>query len=286
MSERFLGHERLEFDSGQKQTLRNIGEKALRISERDYCSGHPLFRGGRIMKLGYNNRLHNEMVGDDAVRVGAKVGFSSSEQDLLRATGRAHDVVQRNLIMGRPRGLDEKESAEWMEAEIIKANLFDSAVAKLAGKAILATEPRFDSAGHLRGKVVGQKGDVFSYDSKWEEKFVKSVTSADFGNIYTPMGPYFGYLLFAQRQGVEPGKVPSMKDFPNFADKQEEFFSGFKFPLKEAEKVLTSHKRQVIKFSRFVNKEVKKGNLHDWGTVIDLSKRFMKTPNMNLKDVV
>lgn len=280
MRERFVERGDIEFDKKQTADVRDIGKEALRISRRDYCSGFPNFSGGRIQKLAYNNALHNEMVGDDAEKVGSELGFSSSERTLLRVTGRIHDLRQNGIIRG-VRGIDERESAEWAERRLLERGNLPAPIAKLAGKAILGTEPLFDARGPIHGKVIGQKAQNFEYDSKFEEQFVKSVASADLGVLYTPMGPYLSHMLYLQRQGLEPGDIPNLADLASFQQNQVGFLQGYRYPLKEAG-VLATHKKQVIRYVEFLNKRIQAGDIPTWDELIGRDLAFMKNPNAKL----
>ena len=279
MSER-LTPSTIEFDKKQTVDVRKIGENALRISEQNYCSGYPQFRGGRKKKLAYNNALHNEMVGDDAAKVGNKLGFSSSVQTLLRTAGQSHDLIQDSIIRG-VRGPDEAESAEWLMEQLMERGNLPAPIAKLAGKAILGTEPVFNAGGPIHGKVIGQKAQAFEYESKFEEQFVKSVAAADLGAIYTPMGPYLGHMLYVQRQGIEPSQTPDLADFLIFQQNQAGFLHSYQYPLKEAG-VLATHRRQVLNYVDFINGQIQKGNVPVWEDLLKRDLAFAKNPNMKL----
>ncbi|HEU5122133.1 MAG TPA: hypothetical protein VFT59_04760 [Candidatus Saccharimonadales bacterium] len=273
MSERITSGS-FEFDQNQVVAMREIGQQALGISEDHFCSGFPDFRGGRIRRLGHNNARHNYQVGNHAVLVMAEVGLDSSEQETGRTTGYTHDLVQ---LKGR--GTDERESAEWIEEQIINRGIFPSAVAKLASKAIIGTEPLFDEDGPIHGRVIGQTAQFLDYDSKREELFVKSVASADLGELYTPFGPYASHMLYLQRQGRDISDTPDMGDLINFQGKQTIFLDTYRYPIPEAEGVLATHRRQVQNYANFVYQQLREERLESWEQLIQQDLQFMHNPD-------
>lgn len=279
MSER-LGLGSIEFDKKKTGSLREIGAKALDIATDRYCSGYPGYAGGKVKKLGYNNALHGRMVGEDGGKVVSRLGLPSSLVRLAEATGNAHDVVQDNILRG-VRGVDEAESAAWMEERLVKAG-FEDVVVKLGGKAILGTEPRFDGGGPVHGKIIGQKADVFTYNSREEEKFVKGIASADLGRIYTPIGPFLSHMLYQQRQGKSVSQTPDMDDFLDFQSNQVGFVQNYRYPLREAEGVLATHRRLVTKYTDFVYKQAQDGGIESWKQLVEQDLAFMRNPNMKL----
>lgn len=280
MSER-LGLGSIEFDKKKTGALREIGARALSIATDRYCSGYPNYTGGTVRKLGFNNALHGRMVGEDGGKIASRVGLSPSLVRLAEATGNAHDIVQDNLLLRNIRGIDEAESAAWMEEQLMKAG-FESVVARLGSKAILGTEPRFDGGGPIRGKIIGQKADVFTYDSREEEKFVKGIAAADLGRIYTPIGPFLAHMIYQQRQGKSANQVPDMSDFLNFQTNQTEFIQSYRYPLRDAEGVLATHRRQVTSYTNFVYKQAKEGQIESWKQLVEQDLAFMRNPNRKL----
>ena len=258
----------IEFDKKQTVDVRKIGENALRISEQNYCSGYPDFKGGRIRKLAYHNARHNRTVGDKAEQVAAAVGLSSSEQSLAKAAGYAHDLVQ---LKGR--GNDERESAEWMERQLREKGL-PARAAAMAYKAIWGTLPIFEA-----GQLVDQTANRQEYDSVHDELFAKSVASADLGHLFTPEGPYLSHLLYAQIQGVEPHEAPSMADMGAFLRDHQLLMNRYKYPLKEAEKLLATHKLQVVRYIDDLSERMSSGSIESWGELIERDLAFMKNPN-------
>lgn len=270
MSER-LTPSAIEFDKKQAADVRKIGENALRISEQNYCSGFPDFRGGRVRKLLYHNARHNRSVGDDAAHVAARVGLSSSEAELAKAAGYAHDIVQ---LGGR--GKDERESAEWIERELREKGL-PKEVASMAYKAIWGTLPLFEN-----GRIVGQTASVQEYSSKREELVAKSVASGDLGRLYVPEGPYLGHLLYAQLQGAQPGQAPDIAGLNEFAQNQLRLLETYTYPLKEANGVLATHRRQVLRYTGHVAQQLDGGKIESWGELVERDQAFMENPNMRL----
>lgn len=265
----------IELGPKKIEVVRHIGERALEISEAHFCSGFPEFRGGSIRKLAYNNAKHNKAVGDDGSRMGEYLGMSRAEQELLRTAGYAHDLVQ---LKGR--GTDERESAEWVEKNLRDGGI-EPAAAKLAGLAILGTLPVFENNDY-HGRIIDQTANRMEFDSKHDELFVKSIASADLGVLYTPMGPLSGHLLFAQRQGVEPGQTPDLKDLVTFHENQLKFLTNYRYPLAEAHEVLATHQSEVLAFNEYLLARLKNGDITTWDEILELDKTFMQNPDMCL----
>lgn len=261
----------IEFDKKQTADVRKIGEYALRISEQNYCSGYPDFRGGEIRKLLYHNARHNRTVGDYAIRMAMKVELSSSEGELAKASGYAHDIVQ---LGGR--GKDERESAEWIEGQLLEKGL-PKEVAVSAYKAIWGTLPIFEN-----GLLIDQTANRQEYDSKRDELLAKSVASADLGHLFTPEGLYLSHLLYAQIQGALPGETPDLANLEAFAKGHVEFISSYAYPLKEAEAVLATHKKQVMRFAGHIADKLESGDIASWDELLERDRAFMNNPDMEL----
>ena len=274
MSER-LASGSIELGPKKIGTIRLIGERALEISEAHFCSGFPEFRGGSIKKLAYNNAKHNKAVGDGASHLGEYLGFSRYERELLRTAGYAHDLEQ---LKGR--GTDERESAEWVEKQLRDGGI-EPAAAKLAGLAILGTLPVFENNDY-HGRVIDQTANRMGFDSRHDELFVKSIASADLGELYTPVGPLNGHLLYMQRQGVEPGNEPDMGSLTDFHENQLRFLVNYRYPIAEANEVLATHQTEVIRYNEYFLQRLKDGELTTWEEILELDKTFMYNPDMHL----
>lgn len=275
MSERLTSG---SFELGPKniEVVRLVGSHALEISEVNYCSGFPEFRGGAIKSLVYHNARHNRTVGDGAVRLGERLGLTPSELELARTAGYAHDLVQ---LKGR--GNDERESAEWVEKQLRDGGI-EPAAAKLAGLAIIGTLPLFENNDY-NGRVIGQTANQMEFDSRRDEIFVKSVAAADLGELYTPMGPLNGHLLYAQRQNAMPEDTPDMAELTAFQETQVKFLNHYYYPLAEANEVLATHRPQVIRYAEYVLERLKDGSLTAWDEVMAMDKAFLANPDMQLR---
>ena len=274
MSERMTSGS-FEFDQEQVVSVRELGQRALAISEERYCSGFPEYEGGAQMKLGFNNALHNSNVGEGAMLVGERLGLTPSEQELARLAGRSHDIVQ---LTGR--GNDERSSAEWIEAQLRKRD-FPIAAAKLAGLAILGTLPVFEN-GDPHGKVIGQMGNHMTFDSKRDERFVKSVISADLGDVYKPIGPHMSHMLYLQYQGLNADEIPNMDGILEFQKKQTSFLEDYSYPVAEAEDVLATHRSQVMAYTYYLYEQLEAGKIETWDEIKALDTAFLRNPNMQL----
>ncbi len=262
-----------ELDRDQVDILRGIGQQALAISEENYCSGFPHFRGGKIRKLGHNNARHNFIVGRDSAQVGGAIGFDSTSREALQTAGHAHDVVQ---LKGR--GMDERESAEWV-VEQLRNRGFPETISKLTGAAIMGTLPIFNS----NGEIVDQAANQMDFDSRYEEAFVKTVATADLGEIHTPMGPYSGHQVYKQLRGLEPDQPLPMDGLMEFQESQLRLVTGHRYLIPEGESVLATHRTQVIKYSEYIAEQLREGKIESGDRVTALDMAFMRNPDMQLK---
>lgn len=266
MSERLRNT--IDYEDDVCRNVREVGVRALALAQNRYCSGFPLYQGGQIQKLGYNNARHDFMVGNDSARLGEAVGFGATEQTLLRTTGYAHDLVQ---LTGR--GNDERASAEWIEKQLRDSTALPPVMATMASRAILATEPLFKN-----GAVAGQRVDEMEFDSRHEERFARTVVASDLGELYTPMGPYLSRQLYMQRQGVAPHEAPDTADFTDFHTRQIGFLESYHYTLPEAEGVLASHRREVITYAHALYEQLQRGDITSWQQLLAQDLAFMHNP--------
>jgi hypothetical protein len=264
MSER-LAFSPLEYGQKKVEIVREVGQTALTIVNNRYGSGYPDFCAGET-SLGNHNGHHGFKVGDDTARLIEARGFDEFTVELGRATGNAHDIVQ-----GKGRGVDEGESAKWMENELRKGA--SSFAAKLAGAAILGTQPLFDKDG-----VSDQMVNQMEFDSRFAEIFAQALASGDFGELYTPLSPLLAHNLYSEMQGTD-----AMDDFREFSRKQVVLLNRYHYPLgKQAEDMLATHKSQVIRYMEFVYDQCVKGNIESLDQILHQDEKFARDPNMRL----
>ncbi len=270
MSERLASS---PFEYGQKQikVVQEVGHTALAIVNNAYGTGFPDFCAGEL-SLGNHNGHHGFSVGEDTARLNEAEGFNSFGIELGRSTGNAHDLVQK-----KGRGIDEGESAEWAEENLRRRGISPVA-AKLAGAAILGTQPLFDQDG-----LSDQTVNHMEFDSKFAEVFAKSVASADLGELFTPLGPLLAHKLYGEIQGVGALDTPEIDGLTEFSRKQVVLNNRYQYPLgSRAEKLFATHKAQVMRYMEFVYDQCLRGDLESWDQLMAQDEAFRCNPDMKL----
>lgn len=253
------------------EIVQDVGQKALSLMVQRYGTGFPNFCAGEQW-LGNHNGHHARAVGDGSARLNEALGFEKLDVELGRMTGYSHDLVQ-----GKGRGTDERESAEWAEAELRERGL-PTVKAKLSALAILGTLPTFDQDG-----LSGQTVNDMEFDSRFIEQFAKSVASADLGTLFTPVGPLDAHKLYGEIQGVSALEAPNMDDMAEFLRKQVVLVNRYEYPLGAlAEKVLASHKLQVVRYVEHVYAQVLRGDIETWDQLMAQDMAFYHNPDMRL----
>ena len=263
MSERISSWQNLE--RKHEVAADQIGSRALKLVDARYGSGYPLWKGGRH-ELAYHNGYHSRMVGASAVKACMHYGMTRSELSLARAIGYSHDVVQ---LKGR--GRDERESAEWFEAQLEKACIFPESARGIGGLAIRGTQPTF-----ARGIVTGQFATKQEYPSKKAEQFALGVACGDFGDLYTPEGPYESHQLLREIKGMRPANEIQLDEMREFQEGQITLLEHFRYADPEGGRALATHKPQVIRYAHDTLKEMERGNIESWPDLIARDEGFMK----------
>jgi hypothetical protein len=272
MGER-LASNNMEFDQKEEDALYAIGSHALDLAALRYGSSFPEFVPGMRMSLGLNTFKHGFAVGEYSALMAEAQDLSPSMQEFSRTIGNAHDVVN-----DQERGKDERESAAWLEARLAEAG-FDRKARRIGSRAILGTQPVF-LGGDTKGKIIGQMAAHMEFDSEEEEKVVKGVACADFGELFTPSSPLLGHYLLKQREGLDPRDKVDMKTAAAFQAKEGDFLAGYHYLLPEAEKLLTTHRREVIEYAYFLNRAMERGDVSEWSQVEALDLAFQKDPSL------
>ena len=258
----------MRFTAEQAGAIEDIGRQALEIVRVNYGSGYPHFEGAEG-GLAYHNEYHSAAVARDAEKVGVVLGMSAAELATTRNAALAHDIIQN-----KPRFVMELESAGWFNEQARLQGL--PAVVGEAGRyAIVGTEPLFNRKGILVGQAVSQ----LLFPSKSVERVAKSVACGDCGELYTPMGPYQGHKYYQEIQGVGPMDEPQMDDLLAYEQGQMALREGYRYPLKEAGRVLATHKRQVMKYGEQVLKQLERGDITSWRQLEQQDLAFMRQHN-------
>ena len=115
MSEQYSTHPEIT----DIQAVERIGREALVIVDHLYGSGDPDWSQGET-PLSYHNGHHGRSVGNDGMRVASHYGLDPLALAITGAAGHAHDLIQ---LKGR--GVDESESAQWLDLKLIERGITD-----------------------------------------------------------------------------------------------------------------------------------------------------------------
>jgi len=263
MSERFSSWQKIE--AKQITEAEKIGNDALTIIDRTYGSGYPHWESGSC-ELAYHNGHHGRSVGKAAVKVCSRLGLLEVEQAVARMAGRAHDLVQ---LKGR--GIDEAESAQWLDQAMERSTIFPEHLRHMGTSAILGTLPIFKG-----GVLVDQQANHLNYLTKEAELVAKSVACGDLESLYIPESPYLSHQLFRETQGMLPPKDLSMDKLTAFQSNQIALLENYKYPLKEGGQVLATHKKPVVQHAHTVLKKLKEGMFESWEDVINYDLEFLR----------
>lgn len=248
----------------QISKIERVGEEALENIDQTYGEGYPTWGHGRH-ELSYHNGHHGRAVGEAALRMCTDMGLGSTESIIAHTAGYAHDLVQ-----GKGRGKDEAESAAWLERKLSQKDIGQRHI-HMGALAIKGTEPIFQGK-----KIVGQKATRLRYPDKDSEKVGLSVACGDFGELYTPQGPYLSHQLFREIKGMPNEAAIPFEDMTSFQQGQVELLESYKYPLKRADTLLATHKHQVIRYAHDTLKQLEQGAIETWDDLIRRDMTFIE----------
>jgi hypothetical protein len=245
--------------------LAEIENEALSTVDQTYGSGYPLWKPGSH-ELAFHNGHHARTVGEGALKLCSHFDLPSLEQAIAKTAGNAHDIVQR-----KGRGIDEAESATWIENRLQNSNLFPPHMQKMATLAIIGTEPFFEN-----GLIVSQKASQLVYPDKASEIVAKSVASADLGELYSPEGPYLSHQLFREIHGMKPGNQIEHEKLIQWQSGNVQMAEQYTYPLEQANAVLATHRDEVIDFHRELLDGLQSGTIEGWQDLLQRDKAFIR----------
>lgn len=249
----------------QINAAKEIEERGIKVVDRTYGSGYPAWKRGRC-ELSYHNGHHAREVGNTALQLCEAINLPKVETAVAHTAGYVHDLVQ---LKGR--GIDEHESAQWLDRELAETGLFPPHMRTMATLAIKGTEPIFSN-----GQLVGQQATRQAYESKTARDLALSVASADLGELYAPQGPYLAHQLFREIQGMPRETELPFEKMVGFQRNQIGLLERYKYPLPEAERSLTKNRSKVIKYSHDVLKKLEKGTIGSWEELIGHDLSFIR----------
>jgi hypothetical protein len=137
--------------------------------------------------------------------------------------------------------------------------------------AIRGTEPLFKG-----NQLVGQMATRMNYPDRTTELVTKSVASGDLGELYTPQGPYLGHQLFREIQGMPTERQLPFEKMAAFQRNQVGLLEQYQYPLKQAERLLATHRPQVTDYSHNLLEQLEAGTIETWDELIDRDKAFIR----------
>ena len=194
------------FSSAQFLTANALAANALYIVEDRFGSGYPNYHGGEHGGLAYHNHHHSWVVQKGVERMVDALGLSATERVIGGMAAAAHDIVQH-----KPRGVMERESADWLAAAMRRSNVFPESAIKMGVSAILGTEPIFEN-----NRIVGQIASTQEYPSRIAELIGKTVGCADLGELYASTGPLVAHDFYKEVQGIGQTQTPPMDKLSDF----------------------------------------------------------------------
>jgi len=251
--------ERVFLAPQEQDALIEVGAEALRIVNENYGTGYPHYNGGHEGGLAYHNQHHSLAVARGSARVAGRLGLGAVEVMTAEQAGAAHDIIQQ-----KPRGIMERESAEWY-AEQLQARGLPRAVIEAGSLAILGTEPTFDEQFRLTGQVVNQ----LEFPSRSAELVARSVACADFSELYEPIGPYLGHRLYQQIKVTSPHQEPPLDDLVGFQRNQVWLLNNYEYPHQAGEEVFGRLRGPVTEHAERVLQKLEAGEIHSWQQLLD-----------------
>jgi hypothetical protein len=252
-------------EAKQIKEAERVGKRALEVVDSTYGEGYPSWNSGR-RELAYHNGHHGRAVGNAAIKLCRVYDIPQVEQAVAQTAGFAHDLVQ---LKGR--GVDERESAEWLESQLALSNLFPDSLRRMGALAIVGTEPLFSN-----GQLVGQKATDLEYPDEISELVAKSVACADLGELYTPQGPYLAHQLFREIKGMPNESELPFEEIAQFQRNQIGLLERYTYPLKKANSLLATHRPQVIRYSKDVLRKIETGSIDSWERLMQNDEVFME----------
>jgi hypothetical protein len=241
--------ETVHLSAQQIDELSQVACAAIDTIDEQFGTGFPSYEQPGKTPLSSHNGHHGRAVKRDAGLAAEASDLSTSEVALAETAGAAHDVVQ---LLGR--GIDEAESAAWLAERLRRLKDMPEPVAAVGSLAIIGTQPIFKD-----GLVVGQKASFMDYPSKRGELVIKSVACGDFGELYTPFGPFVAHELYRE---IHRNKPFSMENLLEFQRNQVRLLNTFQYPLAVAEKVLATHRTEVTAYVGKVLLQMERGEMH------------------------
>ena len=243
-----------------------IGCIGLAEIDAEYGSGMPSWTPG-AQTLGFHNGYHGRSTGDDTEMMAEHFGMDRAVRAVLKNSGYIHDKVQL-----RGKGINEQESVDFLHTFMQESGVFNPYLQDVARVAILGTEPILDE----QFRLIGQKATVQEYATKEQEIGAKSLACGDLGRIFQPEGPLTSHHLLREFMGmVDPNEITNT-DMLGFQRKQHFLLETYEYPLAAANRLLATHKAEVIGYSAMLLNQLERGDITSWQQLIDQDTAFMR----------
>lgn len=194
------------------------------------------------------------------------LGLTQAEFMLGVSAMAAHDVVK---TFDRASGVDETESANWLESELRSLPGMSQIAIATGRLAVIGTTPRFQD-----GTIV-QKAVEQTYPTKRAELIAHAVAGADVGRLFTPLGPWLSHQLYREMQAASGNTDESIEGLVPFQNSQIEFLLNYRYPDRDIENALATHKVQVIKYLGNLSRMLEEGNIESWNELLALDEQFI-----------
>ncbi|HEX6461800.1 MAG TPA: hypothetical protein VFZ58_00815 [Candidatus Saccharimonadales bacterium] len=256
----------LQLRPAQLEEITAVTTMGIGRVDQKYGVNHMQHEGSET-PLEYHNGRHTRNVIKNTGILAVALEMPKEEQKIAEAAAGWHDVEQ---LEGS--GINEAESITQFEAAMRKHTTAPEELICMGSMAIEGTLPIFKN-----GIIVHQKAIELDFPTKSAERIAKSVSSGDLGELYRPNGPLDGHLLY---QEITRETEPSLEGLLEFQRKNLALLDGtYRYPLKEAYDVLATHRREVIRYSEHVLKQLEAGQIDSLQQLLANDEQFMKDPS-------
>lgn len=247
----------------QAENLRQISQETLGVLDQEYGSGFPNYApacGGEGRK--YHNGYHGRQVGGIGKFLCLEAGLDDHTANLTETGGHAHDRFQGPG--------HEAKSAKWIEEKMRRSELYNEEDIDIVTSEINGTKTIVEG-----GKIVGQMASFQEYKSKKAETASLATASADMAGLYLPQGPILAQDLYEEISG----STEIDDNLTKFVEGQIDLASSYKYPMPEAERLLTAHRGDIIEHYIELYDKLQQGDIEDWGQLRGYNLDFMLQHN-------
>lgn len=253
---------------GWYQNVDNPGRQIISRAIQKVDNSYGGINTDPIYPYYYHNGIHTRMALEDLAVLRDVLGLTDHEFVIAQTAMASHDIIK---TFNRPSGLDEQESAIWYEKEMKKVPYLSRAAIEIGKLAILGTTPRF-SNGTIIQKAVEQ-----DYPNKRSKLVSYSVAGADVGRLFTKDGPYLAHMLYKENNASSGKEPESLVDLKEFQESQIEFLLNYKYPNREIELAMATHKSKIIRYLGQLSSKLERGDIATWKNLMDEDDNFVKS---------